>query len=100
MAEEMTLLDKCKLALRISVNDYDDEVRGLINSAKRDMSVTGIVDTDDAMYTDAIICFVKANFGFDNPDREGLLERYNRLLNKMSMLDVYTTPTPPNESGE
>lgn len=67
------MLEKVKLALRISTDKYDTELNDLIASAKLDLGVAGVVvpQTVDALVTKAIITYCKMSFG--------LLEDYDRL---------------------
>jgi hypothetical protein len=67
------MLEKVKLALRISTTAYDSELTDLIESAKLDMGIAGVVipETIDALVTKAIITYCKMSFG--------LPEDYDRL---------------------
>ncbi len=67
------MLEKVKLALRITTNAYDSELTDLIASAQLDMGVAGVVipDTIDALVTRAVITYCKMSFG--------LPEDYDRL---------------------
>ena len=70
------MLEKVKLALRISTTKYDSELTDLIESAKLDMGIAGVVipETIDALVTKAVVTYCKMSFG--------LPEDYDRL--KMS----------------
>jgi hypothetical protein len=67
------MLEKVKLALRISTTKYDSELSDLIDSAKLDLGVAGVVipETIDALVTKAVITYCKMSFG--------LPEDYDRL---------------------
>lgn len=67
------MLEKVKLALRISTTKYDSELSDLIDSAKLDLGVAGVVipATIDALVTKAVITYCKMSFG--------LPEDYDRL---------------------
>lgn len=67
------MLEKVKLALRITTTAYDSELTDLIESAKLDMGIAGVVipETIDALVTKAIITYCKMSFG--------LPEDYDRL---------------------
>lgn len=65
----MAMLDTVKGALRLTVNNYDTEITGLIAAAKADIGLVGIDITDadtDALLTQAIITFCRVHFG--SPD--------------------------------
>ena len=86
----MALLDDCKLALRISSNAYDSEINDLIAAAKLDIKETGIVIDESSdnkgLWKIAVLTYVKANFGFNNPDAEALRDSYQWTLKKMALL--------------
>lgn len=67
------MLEKVKLALRITTTAYDSELTDLIESAKLDMGIAGVVipETIDALVTKAVITYCKMSFG--------LPEDYDRL---------------------
>ncbi len=82
----MALLDDVKQALRINNKFMDMEVIDLIESAKAEMSNTGI-DIDkvteakemDPLIKRAIILYCKAHFGYENPEAERFAESYLML---------------------
>ena len=84
----VTLHDDVKLALRISNVAYDSEVQDLIDAAKMDMELVGIVTTSivdtDILIKRAIITYVKAHFGLGNPDAEKLQQSYEMIRNHLS----------------
>ena len=69
----MAILDKVKMALRISTTSFDDELTDLINAAQSDLGIAGVVlPTElDEICTRAIITYCKMSFG--------LPEDYDRL---------------------
>ena len=70
------MLEQVKLALRISTTAYDSELTYLIEAARLDLGIAGVVLPDelDALVQRAIITYCKMSFG--------LPEDYDRL--KMS----------------
>ena len=68
----MNLLDKVKLALRLKTNAFDDELLMLIEAAKADLGIAGVVlpvALTDIVHL-AIITYCKMHFGEpDDPDR-------------------------------
>ena len=82
------MLDSVKMSLRISNTAYDIEVQNLIDAAKMDMELVGIVTTSivdtDILIKRAIITYVKANFGLNNPDAEKLQMSYEMIRNHLS----------------
>lgn len=67
------MLDKVKMALRISTTAYDAELTDLINAAELDLGIAGVILPDqlDALVSKAIITYCKMSFG--------LPENYDRL---------------------
>ena len=66
------ILEKVKLALRIRSNAYDIDIYDLIESAKLDLSISGVkkIDEEDPLIQQAIKTYCKANFGLDNKESE------------------------------
>ena len=59
-----TLLQKVKLALRLTVTDYDTDINGLIDAAKTDLGIAGVSlpYALDAICERAIITYCKIHF--------------------------------------
>lgn len=90
----MALIDDVKMALRVTTNAYDDELSGLIESAKKDLEIAGVVipesDTDNVVNT-AIKTYCKINFGTPNPANwEYLKKSYDEQKAQMSNATGYT----------
>ncbi len=85
------MLEKVKLALRISTDKYDTELNDLINSAKLDLGVAGVVvpQTVDALVTKAIITYCKMSFGLPE-DYDRLKRSYDEQKAQMSNATGYT----------
>lgn len=66
----MALLDKVKTALRVSGTAFDDEISDLISAAKCDLQGAGVqVKDTDPLHQQAITCFVKSRFGYEDPQQ-------------------------------
>lgn len=80
----MAILDDMRLAVRVSSNVYDAELQWLIDRAKADMTRVGIdpdyIATEDGTIKQAIACYVKANFGYDNPDAARFNDSYRECV--------------------
>ena len=92
------MLEKVKLALRITTTAFDSELTDLINAAKVDLGIAGVVvsattDTNlDVIIQKAIITYCKLNFG--EPDEYDRLKRsYDEQKAQLSMATGYTTWT-------
>lgn len=59
------MLDKVKLALRISTSAFDDEIAGLIKAAEADLEIAGVttIEEEDPLIVRAVTTYCKANFG-------------------------------------
>lgn len=85
------MLEKVKLALRITTNAFDSELEGLIAAAKLDMNIAGVVvpQAADAILTRAIITYCKLHFG--EPDQyDRLKASYDEQKAQLSMATEYT----------
>lgn len=85
------MLEKVKLALRISTNAYDSELNDLIEAAKLDLGVAGVVvpQTVDALVTKAIITYCKMSFGLPE-DYDRLKRSYDEQKAQLSNATGYT----------
>lgn len=92
------MFDEIKAALRISAstNAFDTEVCDLIDAARQDLILSGVTsikanDDTDALIKRAVSIYVKANFGWANPDAERLQNSYDLLKTHLSMSVEYNT---------
>lgn len=86
----MALIDDVKLALRINASTHNTEINDLISSATADLTLAGINATVvDSLIKRAITLYVKANFGYDNPDAERLNEAYLLLKTHLALSKEY-----------
>jgi uncharacterized phage protein (predicted DNA packaging) len=89
----MALLNDVKLSLRISNTAYDTEITDLIAAAAMDLELTGVdgdtIDSQDLLIKRAIMLYVKANFGYNNPDAERLQKSYDMLKAHLSLSEEY-----------
>lgn len=89
-----TILAKVKLALRVSVDDFDTEITDLINACLADLGFAGITedDTTNPNILRAVITYCKMNFGdlarLEDYDR--LKSSYDEQKAQMSMATGYT----------
>ncbi|MFR2388039.1 head-tail connector protein [Intestinibacter bartlettii] len=85
------MLNNIKLALRISTDSFDEELRDLINACKSDLKLSGItnIDEDDSLIKRAIILYCKANFGLDNKDSEKYNKSYDLLKQHLALSGDY-----------
>ena len=91
----MAMLDDVKIALRVSHTALDSEITDLMASARQDLILSGVLppkanSETDALVKRAIITYVKAHFGYDNPDADRLLMAYDRLKAHLTLAGDYT----------
>jgi len=91
----MAMLDDVKIALRVSHTALDGEITDLIAAARQDLILSGVLpakanlDTD-ALVKRAIITYVKAHFGYDNPDADRLTIAYHNLKAHLTLAGDYS----------
>lgn len=80
----MALLDDVRQALRVTTTDVDNELAGLIDSAKIDLGIAGVVlpDSLDDICKTAIKTYCKLHFGIpEDADRlKGLYDEQKAQL--------------------
>ena len=85
------MLEKVKLALRITTTAFDGEIEDLISAALADLGIAGVIteEQDDPLITRAVITFCKANFG--EPDEyDRLKAAYDEQKGQMQTATGYT----------
>lgn len=89
----MALIDKCRMALRVTTTAYDDELNGYINGAKKDLVIAGVLstvtETPDALVETAILTYVKMKFGTPN-DYDNLKASYDEQKAQLQTASGYT----------
>lgn len=88
----MALLNDVKMALRVTTTAYDNELTDLIESAKIDLGIAGVLlPEDDAVVNTAIKTYCKLNFGTPNPANwEYLKKSYDEQKAQLSTASGYT----------
>lgn len=90
-----TLLPYCKILLRqAKTQAFDDEVKNLIEACFLDLSLSGVEKMDDELVKRAVGIYVKAHFGSENPDWEGLIQCYNALKVHLALSEKYGDELP------
>lgn len=93
------MLNDIKLALRVSGDHLDSEIIDLIESARQDLILAGILrhlayDDYDPLIKRAIVFYCKAYFGWDNGEFERLESAYNGVKTKLFLSAKYTEVIP------
>lgn len=87
------MLEKVKLALRISSDVFDSELQDLIDACALDLGIAGVVvpESVDALITRATITYCKFNFGTPaEVEYERLKKSYDEQKAQLSMATGYT----------
>ena len=85
------MLEKVKTALRIVTTAYDDELYDLIEAAKLDLGIAGVVlpASIDAIAERAVVTYCKVNFGIPD-DYDKLKRSYDEQKAQLSTATGYT----------
>ena len=85
------MLEKVKMALRITTDAYNSELNDLIDAAQTDLGIAGVVlpETLDAICQRAIITYCKLHFG-EPDDYDRLKASYDEQKAQLSMATGYT----------
>ncbi len=89
------MLNDIKNALRISGNDLDMEILDLIEAAKADLILSGVLDSKvidtEPLIKRAVTVYCKANFGYEDPKlAERFQESYISLKHHLTLSTEYT----------
>lgn len=94
------LLKYCKLLLRQATTDaFDDEIKSLIDACLLDLNISGVGEVEDELVKRAVGIYVKAHFGSENPDRDGLIECYRSLKIHLALSQKYGDELPHEKTS-
>ena len=88
------VLTECRAALGVTDDYFDNQISLNIAAARRKMCIGGVSeaksnDDEDPLVLVAIITYVKAVTGNDNPYAERFLESFESLVTQMKLTDCY-----------
>ncbi len=87
------MLEKAKLALRITTDAFDSEILDLIEAGVKDLGIAGVTEVVDAasdpLVTRAVITYVRLNFGAPD-DYDRLKASYDEQKAQLGMATGYT----------
>jgi len=85
------MLEKVRLALRITTEAFDAELTDLINAAYLDLGIAGVSETEetDPLIIRAVTTYCRMNFGEVN-DYDRLKASYDEQKAQLSMASSYT----------
>ena len=88
------MLEEARKILRITSSAFDSEILGLLDAARLDLILAGVqeskADQVDPLITRAMLTYVKAHFGWDNPDHDRLLNAYTNIKQHLLLSKEYT----------
>ena len=87
----MALIEDARMALRITSTAYDSEITRLINAAKGDLGIAGVVlpSTLDEICETAVLTYVRMHFG-SPADYDKLKASYDEQKAQLQMSTGYT----------
>lgn len=89
------MIDKVKAALRLTVNNYDEELAALIKAAVGDLRLVGIdlasVNTNDPLVIMAVITYCRMHFGSPE-DFDRLKRSYDEQKAQLMTASGYGLP--------
>ena len=85
------MLEKVKMALRITTDAFNDELNDLIAAAQQDLGIAGVVLPDelDEVCRKAVITYCKMSFGLPE-DYDKLKRSYDEQKAQLSTATGYT----------
>ncbi len=97
--QELIALAKETLGIVATATAKDNSLEMIINAGINDMTRAGIdVDVSNPLVQNALMTYVKANFGISNPqDKERFLEAYQLFLAELSLSEGYKEVEAEND---
>ena len=88
---ELLLLAKEKLGIVSTATAKDTSLEMIIIAGMNDMTRAGVqLDLDNKLVQNALMTYVKANFGISNPqDKERFFQSYQLILSELSLSRGY-----------
>lgn len=85
------MLERVKMALRLSSDAFDDELNDLIAAAEADLGIAGVSEAEetDPLIIRSVITYCRMNFG-EPADYDRLKASYDEQKAQMSMASGYT----------
>lgn len=85
------MIEKVKLALRITTTAFDSEIEDLISAALADLGIAGVENAveSDPLIVRAVITYCKANFG-ESDEYDRLKAAYDEQKAQLQMATGYT----------
>lgn len=86
----MLTIKEARLAVRLTSEDFDDELQEHLDAAVTDLSRVGIAEKeDDRLYDQALRMYLKGHFEPAAPDAATCRQIYSDLKEDMKLSDKY-----------
>jgi lipopolysaccharide/colanic/teichoic acid biosynthesis glycosyltransferase len=90
----LAFLSGVRKRLRVEGNEFDPELKSLIEAARGELRLIGIRssrvnDEQDELITEAIVTYVKAEFGLDVKEQSNYREAFKMKCGKLAMSTEY-----------
>ena len=100
MAIGDSYLTSIRQYMRSTSTAFDPELKDLINAARADLVLGGVLevkaqDETDPLILRAVATYVKAEFGLDNEDSEKYRASYKEQRNGLTLSDAYIAAEEP-----
>lgn len=89
--DELMALAKQTLGIISTATAKDDEIRMILQAGMQDLTRAGVeVDITNPLVRNALMTYVKANFGISNPtDKEKFMNSYRLFLSDLSLSEGF-----------
>lgn len=89
----MELLEKIKTCLRFDTDDLDDDLQDVIEAAKKDLKISGVVkiDIEDPLIVRAIKIYCKAEYEEEINISKQFKNSYEALKNHLALCSEYNS---------
>lgn len=96
MAVSDRFITDAKKYIRVTSTTFDAEIADLVEAAKADLLLGGVDadkvnNEDDPLVKRAVMTYIKAGFGIDNPDADKYAESYKMQKTSMMLSGDYST---------
>lgn len=94
MSIGQSYLTSVRQYMRLTTTAHDSEIKDLINAARADLALGGVLESKAEDETDPLILravgtYVKAEFGLDNDDADKYRASYKEQRNGLTLSDKY-----------
>lgn len=100
--ETLLALAKQTLGIISTATAKDDELKMILNAGINDLTRAGVeVNETNPLVQNALMTYVKANFGISNPtDKEKFMNSYRLFLSELSLSENYKQKEAEDTSHE